>query len=133
MGHQSFECLENKEIGSGSRNVVVTPTVEGEAKEQEVENVPKTGESILLKKVLLKLEKKSIEPAQRKALFKTISKVKGKCCKVVVDSRSTYNLVSTELVKKLNLKKTKHPTPFKVLWLQKNHQLLVNEQCEVDL
>ena len=41
--------------------------------------------------------------------------------------------MSTELVEKLNLKKTKHPTPYKVSWLQKNHQLLVNEQCEVDL
>ena len=60
MGHRSFECLENKD--TGSINVVVTPTVEGEAKEQEVENVPKTGESLLLKKVLLKSEKNPVEP-----------------------------------------------------------------------
>ena len=50
-----------------------------------------------------------------------------------VDSRSTNNLVSTELVEKLNMKKTKHPTPYKVSWLQKCHQLLVNEQCKVAL
>ena len=30
MGHRSFECPEKKD--AGSRNVVVTPTVEGEAK-----------------------------------------------------------------------------------------------------
>lgn len=26
----------------------------------------------------------------------------------------------------------KHPTPYKVSWLQKGHQLLVNEQCEIE-
>jgi hypothetical protein len=37
------------------------------------------------------------------------------------------------MVVKINLKKVNHPTPYKVSWLQKGHQLLVNEQCEVEL
>jgi hypothetical protein len=61
----------------GQRNVVVTPTKEGEAKVQEVENVPETGESLLLKKVLLKPEKEVVEPTQRNTLFRTVCKVKG--------------------------------------------------------
>jgi hypothetical protein len=36
------------------------------------------------------------------------------------------------MVEKLALKKTTHPVPYKVSWLQKGHQLLVNEQCEVE-
>ena len=52
MGHQSSECPENK--GTSSRNLVVTLTVVEEAKEQEVENLPKTSESLLLNKLLLK-------------------------------------------------------------------------------
>jgi len=36
------------------------------------------------------------------------------------------------MVKILGLKKLKHPTPYKVSWLQKGHQLLVGEQCEVE-
>ena len=60
-------------------------------------------------------------------------KVKGKCYKMVIDSGSTDNLVSIEIVEKLNLKKTKHPVPYKVSWLHKGHQILVSEQCEVDL
>eukprot|EP00253_Pinus_taeda_P032834 PITA_32834 len=35
------------------------------------------------------------------------------------------------MVEKLGLKRLKHPTPYKVSWLQKGHQLLVDEQCEV--
>eukprot|EP00253_Pinus_taeda_P004442 PITA_04442 len=52
---------------------------------------------------------------------------------IFIDSGSTDNLVSTEVVEKLKLKKMKHPTPYKVSWLQKGHQLLVNEQFEVEL
>ena len=40
--------------------------------------------------------------------------------------------MSTKMVEKLNLKKVKHPTPYKVSWLHKGHQLLVTEQSEFD-
>jgi len=52
---------------------------------------------------------------------------------MIIDSDNTDNLVSTEVVEKLKLKIMIHPTPYKVSWLQKGHQLLVNEQCEVEL
>ena len=60
-------------------------------------------------------------------------KVQGKCCQLVIESGSTDNLVSNEVVDKLKLKTMKHPTPYKVSWLQKGHQLIVSEQCEVEL
>ena len=85
-----------------------------------------------MNKVVFKPEKESVEPTQRKALFRTMCKVKGKCCKMVIDGGSTDNLVSTEMVEKLNLEKIKHPIPYKVSWLHKGHQILVSEQCEVD-
>ena len=49
------------------------------------------------------------------------------------DGGSTDNLVSTEVIKKLKLPEMKHPIPYNVTWLQNGHQLLVNEQCEIDL
>eukprot|EP00253_Pinus_taeda_P007749 PITA_07749 len=36
------------------------------------------------------------------------------------------------MVEKLGLKRLKHLAPYKVSWLQKGHQLLVDEQCEVE-
>ena len=87
----------------------------------------------MINKVLLKIEKEVIEPTQSKTFFKTVCKVQGKCCQLVIDSGSTNNLVSTEVVEKLKLKAMKHPTPYKVSWLQKGHQLIVNKQCEVEL
>ncbi len=57
------------------------------------ENYSKGGEALLLRKVIN-------ESVQRRSLFKTICKVEGKCCKLIIDSGSTDNLVSTEKVDK---------------------------------
>ena len=51
---------------------------------------------------------------------------------VVIGSGSIDNMVSTKMVEKLGLERMKHPTPYKVSWLHKGHQLLVNEQCNVE-
>ena len=86
-----------------------------------IENAPKVGEAILINKVLLKPEKEVVESSQRKALFLTTCKVQLKFRKVVVDIGSTNNLVSTEMVENLKLRKFKNPTPYKVSWMHKGH------------
>eukprot|EP00253_Pinus_taeda_P028498 PITA_28498 len=109
--------------GTSQRNAIVA-SVEVEAPTtvvKEEENILEKGESLVVNKVLLKLAKEIVEPSQRKTLFMTMCKVQGKCCQMIIDSGSTNNLVSTEVVEKLKLKTMKHPTPYKVLWLQKGH------------
>jgi hypothetical protein len=49
-----------------------------------------------------------------------------------VDSGSTDNLVATEMVEKLGLETHRHPSPYKVSWLQKGHQVSVMRQCLVE-
>ena len=51
---------------------------------------------------------------------------------MIIDSGITHNLVSTEMVEKLGLERMRHPSPYKLSWLQKGHKLLVNEQCNVE-
>ena len=58
-----------------------------------------------------------------------LREVEGKCCKLIVDSGSTYNLVSTEMVEKLKMRKIVHPEAYRVAWMKKGHQVLVREQC----
>eukprot|EP00253_Pinus_taeda_P019746 PITA_19746 len=118
---------ENAEVRQ--RNAIVAPA-EGEGPMTAVpeeENTPEKGESLVLNKVLIKSTKDVTELPQRKTLFRTVCKVQGKCCQMIIDSGSTDNLVSTEVVEKLKLKTRRHPTPYKVSWLQKGHQLLVSE------
>eukprot|EP00253_Pinus_taeda_P027660 PITA_27660 len=129
-GHRSFECPETD--STGQRGTYVAQPEEAATPPQEAENAPETGEALVLHKVLLKPVNESIEQTQRKALFRTVCKSQGKCCKMIIDSGSTDNLVSTEMVEKLGLKCLKHPNPYRVSWLQKGHQLLVDEQSEVE-
>jgi hypothetical protein len=86
----------------------------------------------MMRKVLLKLEKEVENPTQRKSLFQTACKTKGRVCKVIVDSGSTKNLVSTEMVEKLELETVVHPRPYRVSWLQKGNQVNVTKQCLVE-
>lgn len=60
---------------------------------------------------MLKPTKEVIELAQRKSLFRTMWKVQGKCCQMIIDSGITNNLVCTKVIEKLKLKKKKHTTP----------------------
>jgi hypothetical protein len=83
-------------------------------------------------KVLLTPEKEVENTAQRSRLFRTTCTARDKKCKVIVDSGSTDNLVSFEMVEKLELETTNHPSPYKVSWLQKGHQVSVTKQCLVE-
>jgi hypothetical protein len=82
-------------------------------------------------KILLKPEKEAESAVQRSRLFRTACTAKDRKCKVIVDSGSTDNLVSTEMVEKLELETTKHSSPYKVSWLQKGHRVSVTKQCLV--
>jgi hypothetical protein len=86
----------------------------------------------MMKKVLLKPEPEVENPVQRNSLFRTTCKTKDRVCKVIIDSGSTDNLVSTEMVEKLELETTAHLSPYKVSWLQKGHQVTVTKQCLVE-
>jgi hypothetical protein len=86
----------------------------------------------MMRKILLKLEKEIENPVQKNNLFRTACKTKDRVCKVIVDSGSTYNLVSTEMAENLELETVAHLSPYKVSWLQKGHQVAVTKQCLVE-
>ena len=71
------------------------------------------------------------EAPHRKSLFWTRCKERGKCCKVIIDSGSTDNLVSKEMVTKFNLERRKQLKPYRIAWIQDEHKILVSEQCLV--
>ncbi|XP_059067541.1 uncharacterized protein LOC131858345 [Cryptomeria japonica] len=136
VGHQSFRCPQkNDSSNQGDRRVQLIHEEDCQSNSSyhtisSKHADPVQGETLMFNRSLLVPLNK--EPAQRKSLFQTTCKAKGKVCKVIVDSGSTENLVSLEMVTKLNLKRLPHPTPYKVSWLNKEQQTIVNEQCLVE-
>jgi hypothetical protein len=81
----------------------------------------------MLRKVLLNPELEVEKLVYRNNLFRTTCNTKDIVCKVIIDSGSIDNLVSTEMVEKLELETTIHPNPYKVSWLQKGHRVMVTK------
>jgi hypothetical protein len=92
-GHRSFECPEKKKDG-GETHIA-------EAQRRDVEAEYAEGRrSLVMRKFLLTPEKEDGNSVQRNSLFRTACKTKDRVCKVIVDSGSMDNLVSTEMVEK---------------------------------
>jgi hypothetical protein len=85
----------------------------------------------MMRKILLKPEKEIENPVQRNSLFKTSCKAKDRVCKVILESGSKNNIVSTEMMENMELEKVAHLSPYKVSWLQKGHQVTITKQCLV--
>lgn len=73
----------------------------------------------MFKKVSLKEEKQLEEkkPEQRKAIVTSKCKIGGKCCTLTIDGGSTKNLISLEVIWKLQVRCTLHLNAYKVSWL----------------
>ena len=54
---------------------------------------------------------------QRHSIFRTKCKCKNKVCKVIVDSGSFENIISVEMVEKLNLPRVPHDLPYRAYGL----------------
>jgi hypothetical protein len=74
---------------------------------------------MMTKKVILKPEPEVEKTMQRNSLFRTASRNKDRVCKVIIDSGSTDNLVSTDMVEKLELETNAHPSPYRASSLLK--------------
>jgi hypothetical protein len=86
----------------------------------------------MMRKILLKPKKEVENPVQRNNLLRTSCKTKDRVCKVIVDSGIIDNLVSTEMVENMELETVAHPSPYKVSWLQKGHQVIFTKQSLVE-
>jgi hypothetical protein len=125
-GHKSYECPDRKKYGGETHS--------DEAQGWNVEAEEAEGRrSLMMRKVLLMLEKEVENLAQRNNLFRAACKIKDRVCKVIVDSGITDNLISTEMVENLELETIIHPSPYSVSWLQKGHQVNVTKQCLVEV
>ena len=64
-----MECPKNKPTTQRNENIV--EDCEESNEEVEMNNPPEEGESLMMKRVLVKIEKEVHEPSQKKSLFRT--------------------------------------------------------------
>jgi hypothetical protein len=71
------------------------------------------------------------EPEEGEHLFHSQMWVKGAPLHFIVDSGSQKNLISTEVIKRLNLPTTPHPQPYTIGWLHQGRDLHISQQCHL--
>jgi hypothetical protein len=126
VGQKYWECPKRNKEGEGEAHILEAQRRNFEAEGEE------DGISLMLRKVLLKPKAEVENQVKRNNLFKTTCKTKDRVCKVIIDNGITDNLVSTEMVEKLELETIVHLNSYKVSWLQKGHQVMVTKQCLVE-
>ena len=140
-----FKCQGRGHIASQCPNrntMVILPNGEIESKEEidkneeEINNpsdnedeieVAVEGEMLIVKRSLS--AQSSIGEPQRENLFHTRCYVNGRVCSVVIDGGSCTNVASTLMIKKLSLPTLKHPSPYKLQWLNEGVELKVTKQA----
>ena len=83
------------------------------------------GEEVVCVLQRLLLAPKKIDKTQRHQIFRTKCTIQNKVRNVIIDSGSSENVVSKALVKALNLKTEKHPSPYKTAWIKKGPKVQV--------
>ena len=69
------------------------------------------------------------ESEAEECLFHSQMWVKGMPLHFVVDNGSQKNLISAEVVKRLELPTTPHPQPYKIGWLSQGRGIRITQQC----
>ncbi|XP_021759479.1 uncharacterized protein LOC110724369 [Chenopodium quinoa] len=127
---QSFVLEEEKEAENGRENVPLESYDSNEEEEQVDDCFPEKNSLVMRRALQMHVEVEKT-PIQRENVFLTKCKVNEDVCDLIVDSGSEANVVSSDLVKKLDLKTTRHPTPYKLSWLDKSKSTGVRKQCLV--
>ncbi|XP_059071728.1 uncharacterized protein LOC131869516 [Cryptomeria japonica] len=92
---ESYQYALKVEEKGMERSCMVNEELEGGVIGTEC--APEQGESLMFKRVLVEHSNEDTGSTERRSLFRTVCKSGNKCCKVIVDTGSTRNLVSEEM------------------------------------
>ncbi|KAL5774198.1 hypothetical protein ACOSP7_011755 [Xanthoceras sorbifolium] len=65
----------------------------------------------------------------RNNVFHSTCTILGKVCRFIIDGGSCENIVSAEVVRKLEIKTGQHPKPYRLAWLQKGGEVAVSQRA----
>lgn len=100
---------------------------------EEERNAGDLGTLLMLRRVCLAPMRQDDQPWLRTNIFSSTCTVKGKICRFVIDSGSSRNVIFEEAVNKLGLRRSDHPAPYKLVWLQEGSVIRVTHCVLVSL
>ncbi|XP_071924844.1 uncharacterized protein [Coffea arabica] len=99
--------------------------------EEEEEALPVDERVGLVVRRALATQVKAADHAQRENIFYTRCYIKGKVCSLIIDGGSCANVASALMVEKLALPTLRHPTPYRLQWLNDSGDVRVTKQVQV--
>jgi hypothetical protein len=95
------------------------PRFDEEIESEETEKIqPDEGDNnCFISRRVLSVPATKEDNNQRHNLFHTRGMIKEKLCSIIVDNGSCNNIASQELVERLGIKQRRHPSPYKIQWL----------------
>ncbi|KAF8080898.1 hypothetical protein N665_0917s0014 [Sinapis alba] len=131
-GHYARDCPNQRVMmlkDDGEYESHDEAEVELAGTDEEIIDYPDEGEILVTRRSLSVMFEP--EAIQRENIFHTRCTIDSKVCSLIIDGGSCTNVASKYLVDKLGLKKTKHPRPYKLKWLNDETELKIGEQVLV--
>jgi hypothetical protein len=85
----------------------------------------------VIRKSLLTLKDHCDKDWRCNNIFHSICTIEDKVCSLIIDSRSHKNMVYAEVVRKFQLATENHLKPYKLTWLNKDTEVIVDRHCLV--
>ena len=133
-GHIASQCPNRRVMvvradGEFESEEEIENDAETKSDEEETLEYPVEGEILVVKRSL-SIQSTETEQ-QRENIFHTRCHIQGKVCSMIIDGGSCTNVASSMLVEKLGIATTKHPTPYKLQWLNDGGELKVTKQAVI--
>ena len=77
------------------------------------------------------LSPKYNDDTQRHKLFRTRCTVQGSLCDLIIDGGSQENIISKDVVEKLQLVIETYPNPYTIGWIKEVGGIRMSERCKV--
>lgn len=132
MGHRQAACSSKTRRGLllDEAQEEQDPIYDEEPNDEEIDLLPDSGQLLLVRRSCLAPKVEDKFPKRNK-LFQSRCTINGKVCSFVIDPGSSENVIAEDAVAKLKLQVEPHPTPYKLAWLQQNHDLMVTRRALV--
>ena len=131
-GHQQSACPNRARRGLliDEANEEQNPIYDEEPPEEQEELHPDSGHLLMVRRSCF-TPKAEEQCPQRFKLSQSRCTINGRVCPFVIDSGSCENVIAADAVTKLKIQDEPHPYPYKLSWLQQNHDLVVTRRALV--